>query len=62
MQLTNSVVCDTRKGCIYKQIKPPLVGEHAFPLTGFVCNEAHVTKACQHNVFRSIIKNYQQKK
>ena len=34
MQITNSVVCDTSKGCIYKQIKPPLVGEHAFPLTG----------------------------
>ena len=34
----------SRKGCIYKQIKPPLVGEHAFPLTGFVCKEtAHVT-------------------
>ena len=30
------------KGCIYKQIKPPLVGEHAFPLTGFVCKSAHV--------------------
>ena len=28
---------------ICKQIKPPLVGEHAFPLTGFVCKEAHVT-------------------
>ena len=34
---------DTSKGCIYKQIKPPLAGEHAFPLTGFVCKEAHVT-------------------
>ena len=43
MQITNSVVCDTSKGCIYKQIKPPLVGEHAFPLTGFVCKAAHVT-------------------
>ena len=43
MQITNSVVCDASKGCIYKQIKPPLVGEHAFPLTGFVCKEAHVT-------------------
>ena len=43
MQITNSVVCDTDKGCIYKQIKPPLVGEHAFPLTGFVCRSAHVT-------------------
>ena len=43
MQITNSVVCGASKGCIYKQIKPPLVGEHAFPLTGFVCKEAHVT-------------------
>ena len=43
MQITNSVVCDTGKVCIYKQIKPPLVGEHAFPLTGFVSKEAHVT-------------------
>ena len=42
MQITNSVVCDTSKGIIYKQIKPPLVGEHAFPLTGFVCWLAHV--------------------
>ena len=43
MQITNSIVCDASKGCIYKQIKPPLVGEHAFPLTGFVCLVAHVT-------------------
>ena len=43
MQITNSVVCDMRKSCIYKQIKPPLVGEHAFPLTGFVCKSTHVT-------------------
>ena len=42
MQLTNSVVCGRSKGCIYKQIKPPSVGEHAFPLTGFVCMAAHV--------------------
>ena len=28
---------------LYKQIKPPLVGEHAFPLMGFVCKSAHVT-------------------
>ena len=41
--MTNSVVCGASKGCIYKQIKPPLVGEHAFPLTGFVCWSAHVT-------------------
>ena len=43
MQITNSVVCDASKGCIYKQIKPSLEGEHAFPLTGFVCWLAHVT-------------------
>ena len=43
MQITNSVVCDASKGCIYKQIKPPLVGGHAFPLMGFVCMAAHVT-------------------
>ena len=43
MQITNSVVCGASKGCIYKQIKPPLVGEHAFPLTGFVCMATHVT-------------------
>ena len=43
MQITNLEVCDTSKGCIYKQIKPPLVGEHAYPPTGFVCWSAHVT-------------------
>ena len=43
MQITNSVVCGMSKVCIHKQIKPPLVGEHAFPLTGFVCLEARVT-------------------
>ena len=43
MQIPNSVVCDASQGCICKQIKPPLVGEHAFPLKGFVCKEAHVT-------------------
>ena len=43
MQITNSVVCGESKGCIHKQIKPPLVGEHAFPLMGFVCMAAHVT-------------------
>ena len=41
MQITNSVV--RGKGCIYKQIKKPLVGEHAFPLTGFVCIAAYST-------------------
>ena len=43
MQITNSVVCGRSKGCIYKQIKPPLVVEHAFPPTGFVCWSVHVT-------------------
>ena len=43
MQITNSVVCGMSKGCIYEQIKPPLVVEHAFPLTEFVCMAAHVT-------------------
>ena len=43
VQITNSIVCDASKGCIYKQIKPPLVGEHALSLTGFVCRSAHVT-------------------
>ena len=38
---TNSIVCDASKSCIYEQIKPPLVSEHAFPLTGFVCMAAH---------------------
>ena len=42
MQITNSVVCDTRKGSIYKQ-NPPLVGEHAIPLTDGVRESAHVT-------------------
>ena len=43
MQITNSVVCGASKDCIYNIIKPPLVGEHAFPLTGFVCKSAHGT-------------------
>ena len=43
MQITNSVVCGASKGCIYKHNKPPLVDEHAFPLTGFVCLEARAT-------------------
>ena len=34
MQITNSIVCGASKGSIYNQIKPPLVGEHAFPLKG----------------------------
>ena len=45
MQITNSEVChgDQVNVGLNKQIKPPLVGEHAFPLTGFVCMSAHVT-------------------
>ena len=43
MQITNSIVCDTSKGMLYKEIKPRLVGEHAFPLRGFVCKSVHVT-------------------
>ena len=45
MQIIKLVVCDTRKGSLHtcKQIKPPLVGEHAFPLPGFVCKTAQVT-------------------
>ena len=35
--------CDASKGCLYKQIKHSYVGEHAFPLTGFLCTTAHVT-------------------
>ena len=42
MQTTNSVVCDTSKGDIYKQIKPHSVVDHAFRPTGIVCKEAHV--------------------
>ena len=42
MQIANTVVCDTSKGSLYKKIKPLLVGEHAFPLTGFVCETARV--------------------
>ena len=51
----NLVVCDTGKACIYKQIKPPLVGEHAFPLTGFVCWSVHVTLAQQGTPIISIM-------
>ena len=40
---TNSVVCDTSKGSLFKQVKAPLVGEHAFRLTGFACKTTHVT-------------------
>ena len=37
MQLTKSVVCITTTGSFYKR------NGHAFPLTGFVCELAHVT-------------------
>ena len=57
MQITNSIVCGTSKGCIYKQIKPPLVGEHAFPLTGFVCRTAHVTVITEEEI-RNVFKKY----
>ena len=46
MQITNLVGCDTSKGlkaAYYKEIKPPLVVEHAFPLTGFVTSIGTVT-------------------
>ena len=51
MQITNFEVCDRVNGGLYKQIKPPLVDKHAFPLTGFVCMSAHVTvkNKMQHN-------------
>ena len=42
MQIVNSVVCDTSKGSLYKKIKPPLVGEHAFPMTRFDCETVHI--------------------
>ena len=42
-KLQTLVVCDTSKDSLYKQSKPSLVGEHAFPQTGFVCKMAHVT-------------------
>ena len=38
MQSINTVFYDS----IYKKIKPPLLGEHAFSLAGFVCESAHV--------------------
>ena len=47
MQITNSVVCDTSKGGLYKQIIP-LVGEHAFPLTGLVARQVTLRKEKDH--------------
>ena len=38
------------------RIKPPLVGEHAFPLTGFVCN---VGSRCNNLSPRANFQNYQ---
>ena len=49
MQITNLVVCGASNGCIFKQIKPPLVGEHAFPLTGFVCRSAQFDTVGSHD-------------
>ena len=43
MQITNSEVYGRVNIGLYKQIKPPLVGEHAFALTRFVFRSAHVT-------------------
>ena len=43
MLIANSVVWDTSKGMLYKQIKPPLMGEHALPLTVFFCCLARAT-------------------
>ena len=43
MQITNSEVCNQVNVGLYKQLKPSLVGEHGYPLTGFVCMAAHVT-------------------
>ena len=47
-EISGNLVCKIlwppwSNGCIYKQITPPLVVEHAFPLTVFVCKETHVT-------------------
>ena len=39
----NSVVCEKSNGSLYKQIKPSLMGEHAFPLTGSVGESVYVT-------------------
>ena len=49
MRIRNPVVCDTGKSSLlegkvaYISNKPPLVGEHAFPLTRFVGLSAQVT-------------------
>ena len=37
------IYSDSSKGSLHKQIKTPLVGEHDFPMTRFVCKTAHVT-------------------
>ena len=67
MQIPNPVVCDT--SMLFKQIKPHLVVEHAFPLTWFVGKEAHVTYVLGINkknstifhlkiIFFTAVKNY----
>ena len=48
MQITKPNVCDTSKGSLYRHIKPPLVGAHAFSLMDFVCESTHVTLHCLH--------------
>ena len=45
-----SVVCDRVNVGLCMQIKPPVVGEHAFPLTGCVCKTAHVTEVLDQRV------------
>ena len=36
-------ICKILTRLLVKQINPPLMGERAFPLTGLVCESAHVT-------------------
>ena len=35
-------VCDTSKGSLYIQIKPPVVSEHAFLMTEVVCQSTRI--------------------
>ena len=41
MQVRNQVFCDVYKGSLYISNKPPLVVQHAFPLTEIVGWLAH---------------------
>ena len=45
MQITSTVVCGASISSLYELNKPPLVGEHAFPPTGFDSYSAQVTNA-----------------